>query len=68
MKYVVTARKDGEPKGYANIGRLFGYPYLLKFGSKAEALKFDTEDESQDLVKICEKSGYEAKIKQIEEE
>ena len=67
MKYVVTARKDGKPKGYANVGRLFGCPYL-EFGSKAEALKFDTEDEAQDLVKICEKSGYEAQIKQIEEE
>lgn len=66
MEYIVVARRDGKPRGYVNVGRLFGCPFL-DFGQKENAMKFKTKKDAADLVKICNKQGIEAEIVPYEE-
>lgn len=67
MVYIVVARRNGKPRGYVNVGHLFGCPFL-DIGQKENAKKFKNKKEAGSLVKMCNQQGLEAEIVPYEEE
>ena len=67
MEYIIRASQNGKPKGYVNLGSFFGCPFL-DLGKKADAKKFKTKKEAQNLERMCKQQGLDTVIEAVGEE